>query len=126
MRATCPANLILLSLSFQLCLAQSESYEAPHYTIFSNLPLFHPYSAQVCRDQVPHRYKTISKILVLYITTCVSRVTEQTMRGLIHEDFDDDVYSSIFVHLDSRQEDIRVCTEWKQALLEFSLPLISS
>jgi hypothetical protein len=52
------------------------------------------------RDQVSHPYRTTGKIIVLYIP--------------------------IFMFFYSRREDKRFWTEWKQALPEFNLLLISS
>jgi hypothetical protein len=63
-------------------------------TLFSN-------TLSLCsRDQVSHPYRTIGKIMVLYIL--------------------------IFKFFGSRWEDRRFWTEWQQALPEFNLTLISS
>jgi len=67
-------------------------------TLFSNT-LSLRFSLSVS-DQVSHPYKTIGKIIVLYIL--------------------------IFKILDSRLEDKRFCTEWYQAFPDFNLLLISS
>jgi hypothetical protein len=67
-------------------------------TLFSNtLSLCSSLNA---RDQVTHPYRTTGKIIVFYIL--------------------------IFKCFDSRREDRRFWTEWKQAVPEFSPLLISS
>jgi len=64
----------------------STNYEAPHYAVFSNLPLLHTslwskcspqqfilkvffslHSSSTVTDQVLHSYKATAKIIVLYI-----------------------------------------------------------
>jgi hypothetical protein len=47
MHAICPAHLILLDLIYLSCLEKSASYEAPHWSVFSNLLSFHPSSVQI-------------------------------------------------------------------------------
>ena len=118
LRATCPANLILLdfitwtikdekyrSLSSSLCSflhsPVTSSLLSPNIllnTLFSNTLNLRS-SLNVC-DQISHPYKTTDKIIVMYIL--------------------------IFVFLDSKLVNERFCTELWQAFPGFNLLLIYS
>ena len=67
-------------------------------TLLSNTLDLHP--SLSLRDEVPHSYKTKSKITVPYILN--------------------------FIFLDSKLEDRRFCTKWQQSFPDFNLLLISS
>ena len=117
-RTICPAHLILLDFITRTILGEayislsSTLYGFPHSPITSSLlgpnillstllsnTLSLRFSLNVS-DQVLHAYKTIGKIIVPYIL--------------------------IFKFLDSKLEDKRFCAEWKQAIPDFNLLLISS